>query len=86
MPKFHDPFQRQLEKEKKGGGEGQEMGPGRGTVKGTPVVIKQELARSERADMLEAVEAPFESPFEETPDPTPFEEPKVDEFGIGQGV
>ncbi|EIW58731.1 uncharacterized protein TRAVEDRAFT_168464 [Trametes versicolor FP-101664 SS1] len=79
MPKSFDPFK----KEKEGKVE-QEPPSRKSTVKGVPIELAQEseVDAGRRADILEALETPFEEP----PEPTPFEEPKIDEFGTGVGV
>ncbi|KAI0763816.1 hypothetical protein BD413DRAFT_580328 [Trametes elegans] len=75
LPKHHDPFKKAEKGET-------EPAPAKGTVNGPPAELPQEAEQGTRADIQEALETPFEEP----PEPTPFEEPKVDEFGTGQGV
>ena len=52
----------------------------KGTIRGIPVPLKQEREQAEK--LKDAIDTPFEDP----QDATPFEEPKVDEFGTGHGV
>lgn len=79
MPKSFDPFKKENEKKVD-----PEPPSRRSTVKGVPTELAQESEADagRRADILEALETPFEEP----PEPTPFEEPKIDEFGTGVGV
>lgn len=77
MPKSFDPFKKEAKVE-------QEPPSRRSTVQGVPTELAQDskAEAGRRADILEALETPFEEP----PEPTPFEEPKIDEFGTGVGV
>ncbi|KAH9852147.1 hypothetical protein C2E23DRAFT_779749 [Lenzites betulinus] len=76
MPKSVDPFKKAAEKDSTPAG-------GTGTVKRAPPKLATETSDAgPRADILEAMDTPFEEP----PEPAAFEEPKVDEFGTGIGV
>ncbi|KAI0820835.1 hypothetical protein BC628DRAFT_828080 [Trametes gibbosa] len=75
MPKSFDPFKKAAEKDA--------VQVSGGTVRGVPTRLATETSDVvSRADIQEALDTPFEEP----PEPTPFEEPKVDEFGTGIGV
>ena len=85
MPKHHDPFKGKERGEERGDPESASLG--RGTLKSAPTSSKQEVEEVSKAVCVqEAIETPFETPVEDDSDPTPFEEPKLDEFGTGQGV
>lgn len=87
MPKHHDPF-RQPPPPKEGPkpeeSEVQEPTLARGTNKGTPAVLSQHVEPT--AELQGAIETSFENPPADVEVPTPFEEPRVDEFGTGVGV
>ncbi len=84
MPKSQDPFRGQpqsqeasrtnLEREER------EPASAKGTMRGAPAILRK--GAEPAAELLSAIETPFEEPAESTP----FEEPKVDEFGTGIGI
>ncbi|CDO73267.1 hypothetical protein BN946_scf185008.g29 [Trametes cinnabarina] len=76
-PRIHDPFKEPTKPET--GAVPVQVPQTGGTVKRAPVALTQEAAADPSADLKDALETPFEEP----PEPGPFEEPKVDEFGTG---
>ena len=87
MPKHHNPFKSSsLEKEEEKKGEKdveKESVSARGTIRGTPEVErKNTYEKPTAAELQDAIGTAFEEPS----DTTPFEEPKIDEFGTGHGV
>ncbi|OSD03080.1 hypothetical protein PYCCODRAFT_1451939 [Trametes coccinea BRFM310] len=80
MPRAHDPFRKASKPRAEPEPEAKQAEGG--TVKKAPVSLTQEAAADPSADLKDALETPFEEP----PEPTPFEEPRVDEFGTGHGV
>ena len=92
MPRYHNPFNTQRS-DKRAEGEEPEppvsAGGGKGTVRGVPPSVKEAAERAAKtASIQDAVDTPFETSFTESSDvdPTPFEEPRVDEFGTGVGI
>ncbi|PIL24996.1 hypothetical protein GSI_12884 [Ganoderma sinense ZZ0214-1] len=93
MPRHHNPFRQtppsqvaEGTREQEGNEKERERDglppSARGTIKGPPIGLKEESEL--RAGLNEALENPFEEP--KDTDTTPFEEPRVDEFGTGHGV
>ncbi|KAH9935903.1 uncharacterized protein BXZ73DRAFT_89397 [Epithele typhae] len=81
IPRHHNPFQGKVEEDKK------ESSPpeGGGTLKNIPASLRQAQEAMRMTEDPTTADTPPETGREVGED-TPFEEPRVDEFGTGQGI